>query len=69
MNNKLLSVVLVLGIASTGFAAISSANDSTSGSVTTQMHQLFEKIKSGTELTTEEQAQLDAAKAQFGDKM
>jgi len=32
MNNKILSVVLVVGIATTGFAGISAANNTTNSS-------------------------------------
>jgi hypothetical protein len=32
MNNKILSVVLVVGISATGFAGISAANETSTGS-------------------------------------
>ena len=66
MNNKLLSGVLVLGIAATGFAGVSSANESNSGATTeqkTEMRELFQKVKSGVTLTDAEQAIVDEAKA------
>lgn len=65
MNNKILSVVLVLGIASTGFAAISSANDSSSGALNSEIRLLLEKVRLGETLTEAEQAELDAAKESF----
>lgn len=69
MNNKLLSVVLVVGIASTGFAGISAAN---SGKVLSEekseMRELFEKSKAGETLTADEQAVLDAVKAARGER-
>ncbi len=68
MNNKILSVVLVLGIASTGFASISSADDTATGSVKSEMRQLFEKLKSGVTLTVEEQAQLASVKTKIGER-
>lgn len=60
MNNKILSVVLVAGIASTWFAALSSADDSrgifwNKGEV----RQILEKIESWESLTAEEQVIYD----------
>ena len=66
MNNKLLSSVLILGIAATGFAGISSANESNSGATTevrTEMKALFEKAQSGVTLSETELATIEEAKA------
>ncbi len=71
MNNKIVSVVLIAGIATTGFAAVSSADESVTGSFfkgNTEIKELFEKAKSGEELTVDEQATLDEVKAQRGEK-
>lgn len=69
MNNKILSVVLVAGIASTGFAGISAAN---SGALDfgdkTEIRELFLKAKSGETLTADEQSTLDTAKENRGEK-
>ena len=65
MNNKILSVVLVAGIATTGFAGISRANYSSNGSNfgnKWEIRQLLEKAESWETLTEEEQALLDAEK-------
>ena len=65
MNNKLLSGVLVLGIAATGFAGLTSADDTTSGTGTknnSEVRELFEKQKSGITLNAEELAKLENAK-------
>lgn len=56
MNNKLLSVVLVAWIAATWFAGISSADESSTGSVTSTKHERIE-------LTVEQQAEREAMKA------
>lgn len=71
MNNKLVSVVLVAGIAATGFAGLSSASESASGSIfgnKTEIQELFKKVESGETLTADEQATLDSAKAMRGEK-
>jgi len=69
MNNKILTVVLVAGIATTWFAGISAAN---SGSLSfwnkAEIRELLEKAESWVELTTDEQATLDAAKAMKAEK-
>lgn len=71
MNNKLVSVVLVAGIAATGFAGLSSANETNSGSALgnkTEIKELFNKVKAGESLTADEQATLDEAKSIRGEK-
>ena len=71
MNNKIVSVVLVAGIAATGFAGISAASETSTGSFlkwNTEIKELFQKAKSGVELTAEQQATLDEAKANRGEK-
>ena len=71
MNNKLLTWVLILGIASTGFAALSSADDSGEKTLkwNSEIRELMQKAKSGETLTVVEQTTLDEAKAARGDKM
>ena len=66
MNNKLLTWVLILGIASTGFAALSSADDSGENKMrgNSEIRELFQKAKSGETLTVAEQTQVDEAKAE-----
>lgn len=64
MNNKILSVVLVAGIATTGFAALSSADDN--GTIlggNSEIRELIEKSRNGETLTADEQATLDEVKA------
>lgn len=71
MNNKLVSVVLVAGIAATGFAGLSSANDSVTGSIfgnKTEIKELFDKMQAGETLTADEQAILDEVKSMRGEK-
>jgi hypothetical protein len=71
MNNKILSVVLVVGISATGFAGISAANETSTGSFfkwNIEIKELFEKAKSGVELTSDEQTTLDEAKANRAEK-
>ena len=58
MNNKLLSVVLVAWIATTWFASMSSANDSTTESISEKIKSGFERIQ----LTDEQKAERKAAK-------
>ena len=68
MNNKLLSVILVAGIASTGFAALSSADSTATGNLfgeRQQIESLLQKVEAGETLTADEQAKLDAAKSIF----
>ncbi len=63
MNNKILSVILVAGIATTGFAGISAANTGdTLREGNSQIRELIQKEKSGETLTAEEQATLETAK-------
>jgi len=69
MNNKILSVVLVAGIATTSFAGISAANNS--GSLLwdkSEIRELMVKSESGEALTSDEQALLDEAKTKFQGK-
>lgn len=71
MNNKLLTWVLILGIASTGFAALSSADDSSTGSFlkgNSEIRELMQKAKAGEQLTIVEQATLDEVKAAKGER-
>lgn len=71
MNNKILSVVLVAGIATTGFAAVGSANETLSGSIqvdTLQVREIFEKSRNGEVLTSDEQNIFDRAKSHFTKK-
>lgn len=71
MNNKIVSVVLVAGIAATGFAGLSSASETQTWSFfkwNTEIKELFEKVKSGAELTADEQAILDEVRASKGEK-
>lgn len=65
MNNKILSVVLVAGVAVTGFAGISSASETSSGfqKGNWEMREIREKLESGTEITDAEQILLDEAKS------
>ncbi len=67
MNNKILSAVLLTGIAASGFAGISAADDTQTGSLTdTQheaMHDLMDKLRAGETLTDSEQAELDELKS------
>ncbi len=66
MNNKLLTWVLILGITTTWFAALSSADDSGERwfKWDPEIRELFQKAKSGETLTTAEQAQVDEIKAE-----
>lgn len=69
MNNKVLSVVLVAGIAATGFAGVSSANLSGSGfTVDAEIKELIMKARSGEDLSVQEQAKIDELKAQFSER-
>jgi len=71
MNNKIVSVVLVAGIAATGFAGLSSASDWASGSIfgnKAEVRELFNKVEAGETLTADEQATLDSAQAMRGEK-
>jgi len=66
LNNKILSVVLVAGIATTGFAALSSANNSGTGSAFRGkgvMSQIEQKVQNGETLTADEQTQYDEMQA------
>ena len=68
MNNKIVSVVLVAWIAATGFAGISSANDSGSGIVIdNETRELIMKARSGEQLTADEQGIIDTLKEKFSD--
>lgn len=58
MNNKILSAVLVIWIASTGFASLSNADDSSSGSIANK----FEKKIASMNLTEDQKANMTAAK-------
>lgn len=71
MNNKIVSVVLVAGIAATGFAGISAASDSGTWFFkgNTEIKELLTKVKSGEELTITEQATLDEAKENRGERV
>lgn len=62
MNNKILSVVLVAGIAATGFAGISSASETGLFKGNSEIREIKEKLESGLEITQAEQALLDEAK-------
>ena len=66
MNNKLLTGVLIVGIASTGFAALWNADDSGENQIrwNSEIRELFQKAKSGEALTLTEQATVDQAKAE-----
>ena len=66
MNNKLLTWVLILGITTTWFAALSSADDSGERwfKWDPEIRELFQKAKSGETLTTAEQAQVEEIKAE-----
>ena len=70
MNNKILSVVLVAGVAATGFAGLSSASETGTGFFkgNSEIRELKEKVESGVELTATEQATLDELKSHKGDK-
>ena len=71
MNNKILSVVLVAGIATTSFAGISAANESGSsffGENKSEIRELMQKARSGEELTADEQSSLDEMKEKRGEK-
>lgn len=70
MNNKILSVVLVAGIAATWFAGISSANETGSGGIKidSEIRELIMKARSGEELSSDEQAKIDEIKAQFSER-
>ncbi|NDK09321.1 hypothetical protein GW846_00905 [Candidatus Gracilibacteria bacterium] len=63
MKNKILSAVLVLGIASTSFAAVTNANNSSTHSLLfgskSEIRQLMDKVEAGESLTSAEQAKLD----------
>ena len=68
MNNKILSLVLLAGIATTGFAGISSANNSQINSKfrnKSEIRQIHDKLEAGESLTAEELEFLDAAKQNF----
>lgn len=69
MNNKILTVVLVAWIATTGFAGISAANSGTLDfGNKSEMRGLFEKAQSGETLTADEQVTLDSAKESRGER-
>lgn len=70
MNNKILSVVLVAGIATTGFAWLSSANETWTGVINgnSEIQEIKEKLESGLALTVWEQSTLDEAKANRWEK-
>lgn len=66
MNNKLLSLVLLLGIASTGFVAYTNADDSALWKLMgnkSEIRQLMQKLEAGETLTDEEQALVDEAES------
>lgn len=65
MNNKILSVVLVLGIASTWFTAISSANSGKILIQNSELRELLKKSRSGEELSTEEYEVLKALRGKI----
>jgi len=68
MNNKILSVVLVAGVAVTGFAGLSSANETGTGFFkgNSEIREIKEKIESGVEITETEQTLLDEARSKKG---
>jgi hypothetical protein len=66
MNNKILSVVLVAGIAVTGFAGISSASETGLFKGNSEIREIKEKLESGLEITQAEQTLLDEAKQKKG---
>lgn len=65
MNNKILSVVLVAGVAVTGFAGISSASEAWTDFLkgNSEIREIKQKIESGIEITDVEQATLDEARS------
>jgi len=67
MNNKIVSTVLIIGIAGTAFAGATSADTSERGFLfkgNSEIKTLIEKVRSGEELTADEQATLDTLKAE-----
>ena len=67
MNNKILSVVLVVWIATTWFAGISAANSGNLLGQNSELRELIKKSRSGETLSEEEQAALDALKWTLGE--
>ena len=70
MNNKLLSWILVVWIAATGFAGYSQADDTNTWATekpNSEIRELFKKSKTDVALTADEQAQLAELKANRGE--
>ncbi len=70
MNNKLLSWILVVWIAATGFAGYSQADDTNTWAIekpNSELRELFKKQKSGAILNADEQAKLEEVKANRGE--
>jgi len=65
MNNKLLTGILILGITTTWFVSLSSADDHGEKwfKWNSEIRELFQKAASGETLTADEQSQVDEAKA------
>ncbi len=71
MNNKILSLVLLAGIATTGFAGISAASNSQVNSKfrnKSEIRQIHDKLEAGESLTAQELEFLDAAKEKFHER-
>lgn len=71
MNNKLLSWVLVLGIAATGFTGLSSADDTniwTTLFPNSEIRELIQKARTGEVLTDDEAVLVETAKAGRGER-